>query len=191
MTNRGATAAVIAEVAKQANQPFHLAEAVFDGETVRMTDAYRNVIWNGYEYIAVGYLLEFSDIKETATLQVSEITVSLSGIDQTLVSVFLSQNYIDRSFIIYKALFDENFAIISNPIPIFEGRMDDPVIDEDPDSGKSVISVRVSNHWVDFERIPGRHTNNEEQQLHYPGDKGFEYASEIVKDIWWGRNPPK
>ena len=65
--------------------------------------------------------------------------------------------------------------------------MDTPVISDDPVGGKSVMSVTATNTWVDFTRKTGRHTNHEEQQIYFAGDKGFEYASEIVKDIIWGK----
>jgi len=187
MSNRNASAAVIAEIEKSANQPFHLFQFVFDSETVYITDAYTDVVWDGNTYLKAGHFLEFSDIEEAATLQVSQINISLSGVDQTWISLFLSYDYIDRTAIIYKAFFDADMAVVADPFLIFDGRMDEPVIDEDPDTGKSVVSVKATNHWVDFERIPGRHTNHEEQQIHYPGDMFFAFASEVVKDILWGR----
>lgn len=186
MSNRNATEAVITEVAKRANQPFHLIQFVFDNETIYITDAYTTITWNGDDYVGVGHFLSFSDIEETATLQVSAITITLSGVDQTWISLFLNYDYIDRTVIIYKAFFDSAMDVISDPVLTFQGQMDEPAIAEDPDSGKSEVSIKATNHWADFERIPGRHTNHTEQQIHYPGDMGFEFASEIVKDITWG-----
>jgi len=36
--------------------------------------------------------------------------------------------------------------------------------------------------------MTGRHTNHEENIIHFEGDKGFEFSSEIVKDIKWGKS---
>ena len=82
---------------------------------------------------------------------------------------------------------DSAQALVIDPVLIFEGRMDSPVISENPDSGNSTISISATNSWVDFERKTGRHTNHEEQQIHFAGDKGFEFASEIITDIVWGK----
>jgi hypothetical protein len=62
------------------------------------------------------------------------------------------------------------------------------VINENPDEGSCTIAISATSHWVDFERRPGRHTNHAEQQVWFPGDLGFEFSSEIVKEIRWGRS---
>jgi hypothetical protein len=189
--DRGATPAVIAEIEKSKNQPFHLVEVEFSTTTYYLTDAWRDIIWdNGtgaHTYTALGHFLGFSDIEESSTVQVANLTAQLSGIDQTLLYSVLAEYYIDRPLRIYKGFLDDNSAVIVSPILIFEGRMDSPVIQENPDDGSCVLSVSATNAWVDFERLSGRHTNHEEQQIFYPGDRGFEFVSEITREILWGR----
>jgi hypothetical protein len=185
--DRNASASVITELGAEQNFPVHLCEVYFDGETIYLTDAYRQVSWAGRIYISMGHLLGFGDIEETHELVVSNMSVSLSGVDQIYISKFLSVSYIDRQIKIYKAFLNTNTeAVIADPVLIFDGRMDQPVIAEDPDAGTSVVTVNCTNAWVDFERRPGRKTNHEEQQIWFPGDKGFEFASEITKEIKWG-----
>jgi hypothetical protein len=128
-----------------------------------------------------------SDIEEAAEVIVSSVTLSLSGIDQVWISNVLQEDYIDRTVKIYTAFMDESWALVVDPVLIFEGRMDQPSIEEDPDAGTSSVSVSATNAWVDFSRKTGRHTNHEEQTLHFAGDKGFEFASEVTPDIIWGR----
>jgi len=185
--DRSVGAAVLTELAKTANQPVHLVAIEFDEGWVYMCDGFRDITWDGHTWTAVGYFLGFTDIEESATLQVASVTVSLSGIDQSYVAAFLQEAYLDRQVKIHKAFLDADMDLVSAPFLIFNGRIDAPVIEEDPDSGKSTLEVKCSDHWVDFERIPGRHTNHAEQQIHFPGDKGFEFADQIVKAIKWGR----
>lgn len=185
--DRGSSSAFQTEVAKSNNRPVHLVEVYFDDETVYMTDAFKDITYNSNNYIAVGHFMGFSDIEEAAEVIVSSVTLSLSGVDQVWISRVLNKAYIDRTVKIYTAFLDDAQALIVNPVLIFEGRMDTPAIQEDPDSGKSSVSVSATNSWVDFSRKTGRHTNHEEQQIHFAGDKGFEFASEIVKDITWGK----
>jgi hypothetical protein len=187
MTDRGATVAVLTELEKSKNQPFHLVDVLFDPTPIYITDAWTNVIWNGQVYTALGHFLGFSDIEESADLRVTNMTVQLSGIDQSVVSAVLGEKYIDRPLRIRKAFFDENMSIIPDPVLIFEGRMDQPSIQEDPNNGSCTVTVNASSAWVDFERKSGRHTNHTEQQLFFHGDKGFEFISEITKEIVWGR----
>jgi len=185
--NRGTSAAFQTEVEKSQNRPVHLVEVYFDDETVYMTDAYKSITYNANEYQPVGHFIGFSDIEESTEVIVSSVTLSLGGIDQVWISRVLNKAYIDRTVKIYTAFLDDAQALVVDPLLIFEGRMDSPSINEDPDSGQSSVSVSATNAWVDFSRKTGRHTNHEENQIHYPGDKGFEFASEIVKDVTWGK----
>jgi len=184
---RGASAAVIAEVAKPANQPIHLFELYLSGATVFATDAYREIVWNGNAYPALGHLVGFSGVEESADLSVTQASVSLSGVDQTLIAAVLQYAYIDRRLVIRKAfLSTEGDAILIDPFPLFDGRVDAPVIAEDPDAGTCTVTLAVSSHWIDFERTPGRHTNHDEQQIWSPGDTGFSRISALNREIKWG-----
>ncbi len=187
MADRGSTSAFQTEVVKLQNRPVHLVQVIFDDETVYMTDAYKTITYGGNDYDGVGHFMGFSDIEEAAEVMVSSVTLSLSGIDQVWISKVLNKNYIDRTIKIYTAFLDSSEALVIDPVLIFEGRMDTPTIAENPDDGRSSVSVSATNSWVDFSRKTGRHTNHEEQQIHFSGDKGFEFASQIVKDVIWGR----
>jgi hypothetical protein len=185
--DRGSTSAFQTEIVKDQNLPFHLVEVYFDDQTVYLTDSYKTITYAGNDYSGVGHFLGFSDIEESTEVVVSNVTLSLSGIDQVWISNALNQDYIDRTIKIRLAFLDASQTLVIDPVLIFEGRMNQPSISEDPDGGKSTVSVSATNAWVDFSRKTGRHTNHEEQQIHFPGDKGFEFASEIVKDVIWGR----
>jgi uncharacterized protein CbrC (UPF0167 family) len=185
--DRSSTSAFQTEVAKLQNRPIHLVSVNFDSGTIYMTDSFKDVVYDGNTYQAVGHLMGISDIEEAAEVIVSSVTLSLSGIDQVWISNVLQEDYIDRTVKIYTAFMDESWALVVDPVLIFEGRMDQPSIEEDPDAGTSSVSVSVTNAWVDFSRKTGRHTNHEEQTLHFAGDKGFEFASEVTPDIVWGR----
>jgi len=185
--DRGASSSVITQIEAEQNQPCHLLEMIFDTGTTYLTDLNRNISWKGQAYSAAGNFLSFSDIEETAELQVSTVTGSLSGIDQSFVSLFLSENYLDRTVNIYKAFLNASQGLVSEPVLIFSGRISGVDIKEDPDAGTSVVTMEASSVWIDFQRRPGRRTTNSEQQSFYPGDIGFEFTSELDKEIIWGR----
>lgn len=184
--DRGASAGVIAEYAKDANQPVHLFELYLDGATTYATDAYRSIDWNGNTYPALGHFLEYSGIEEAGDLTITQASVQLSGVDQTLIAAILAYEYIDRRLVIRKGFLDGSEAVLIDPLPIFDGRVDSPAIEEDPTDGRCIVTISASSHWIDFERTPGRHTNHEEQQIWFPGDLGFEYVSQLNRQITWG-----
>lgn len=187
MSGRNATAAVLAELIKGEVRVAHLFELELDDATVRNSDAFRDVDWNGNTYVANGHFMDFTSIEETADLRIARATFSLSGIDQTQVAGVLQHTYIDRVIRAYKAFFNTDEALIADPMLIFDGRIDSTAVDDDPTRGTSSVVLTATSAWVDFERRPGRHTNHEEQQIHFPGDRGFQYATAINRQIVWGR----
>jgi hypothetical protein len=68
--DRGASAAFITEILKSSNQPIYLVEAWFDDGTIRMSDAWVNVVWGGNTYTANGYFLGFSGLSETSDMTI-------------------------------------------------------------------------------------------------------------------------
>jgi hypothetical protein len=186
--DRGADSATLAQINADQCIPVNLLEIHWDDQISRISDFNQTVTHNSNDYTAMGHFLAFSDIEETSELMTGTLTGSLSGVDKTFISLFLSENYIDRQIDLYKGFLDSSLTLVSDPLLIFSGRMHKPVIQENPDEGTCTLAIEAASHWVDFERRSGRHTNHAEQQVWFAGDKGFEFASEVMKDIPWGRN---
>lgn len=185
--DRGSTVAFQTEIAKTKNTPVHLCSVTTTGGTVYMTDGYKDISYGGNTYLKAGHFLNFSDIEESYEVMISNVTISLSGVDQSNIANFLNNDYIDQPVKIWLAFLDDSQSLISDPLLIFEGRIDMPVVNEDPAGGTCIVAVQASNAWVDFQRRTGRRANHEEQQIYFPGDMGFEFASEVVHEIFWGR----
>lgn len=168
-------------------QCFEAAYIDIDGG-VYITNAPINFNHAGHTFVSLGNFLGFSNIEETSKFQVSNITISLSGIpaydsnDQSFISQFLEHDYVDRRVTIYRAFFSNDQFV--DAIIIFSGRMDNPVINDQPGQD-TVMSVETVNNWVDYERRGGRHTNDTEHQSFYAGDAFFKYAADTIKDIKW------
>ncbi|MFM7009311.1 MAG: hypothetical protein ACKO0Z_08290 [Betaproteobacteria bacterium] len=185
MSGRGATPAALAEIAKEQVQTFYLYELYLDSSTIYATDTYTPISWGGNTYLANGAFLGFDQIEETGDLSGNTTSVSLSGVDQTFIASILLENYIDRRLVIRKAFWSAG-TVVLDPIPVLDGRIDQPVIAEDPTAGTCTVTVTVGSHWVDFERKSGRHTNDAEQKLFFAGDTGFRLIGASRADVKWG-----
>ena len=108
---------------------------------------------------------------------------------KSFIAILLTFDYIDRPVQIYNGFLDASNTLISDPILMLDGRIDHPVISEDPAQGSATISISVANQFVDWERSQYRTTNQESQDFYFPGDKGMEFASEVTEEIFWGRLP--
>jgi len=189
MANRGSTSAFQTEIVKSQNQPIHLVQIHFDSPTGTqyLTDSFIPITYDSNTYSPLGYFLSFSDIEETSQLVVNSLTLSISGVDQVYINHVLSERFVDRKVVIYKGfLSTSDDSLIADPVLIFQGNMNTPSIQEAEDQGMCTVSISVANQFVDFEKTTGRYTNQASQQSVYPGDLGFNYASEIIKDIAWG-----
>lgn len=154
---------------------------------IYITNAPMNITIGANEYISVGQFLGFSSLEENRLFTTSEITISMAGIPafetgESFLQQVLQFDYVDKEVKIYRSFFDHDSYIDS--FLMFKGRVDAPVIDDDP-SNTTTVACTCSSHWVDYERTNGVITNNNRQQQLYAGDVAFQYASDIVKDIQW------
>lgn len=191
--DRGLSAVVVAEFGAETCRPVHLLELDFS-PTIYLTDAAVALSWNGNTYLPSPFL-RFSGIDETRDLLVNQCTVGLSGVDLTVPALLLQDDYLGRTARIRKAMLTEGLAVMPGPALLIEGRLDSPVIVVDPDAGTCEASVNIVSRWAPLERPAGRSTNDADQQVLFPGDRGFENVTDEQTTLIWGGSsyltPPK
>jgi len=187
MANRSMTASMLTEIAKASVRLVYFVKLGFSTPEY-VTTAYKDVTFDGDNYQALGHLLKVSDIRETLAVRVNSVSLTLSGVDQSFIATMLGENVTNKTLQMWLGFLDSTGALVPDPVEVFSGRIDDYKFSEDTISGTAEIQVNAANHWADWEKIAGRRTNDEDQQLYYPGDKGLEFASRIVKDLRWGQN---
>lgn len=163
----------------------HTDPTTWTTEKVYLTDWNCNLNYEGNIYVACGYLLSIDGMKDTQTLQVHDLSFSLSGIDQQFLSAVLNYTYHDRRIKVHRAFFNDSYEVVADPIKIFDGRISKPNISDDT-SGAVTVSVKASSLLADFERKPSRHTNNSEHTAIFPNDNFFSKWGKIDKDVIWG-----
>lgn len=180
----------------------------------RLTNAPFDIQHQGNDYTAVGAVLNFGQIEESQEFGITEVVISLVGLplhdlpdpddadsSVNLVEQFIAQQFIDKDVRIFRAYFDKNDQLIDDSgtkgiIEMFSGRIDSPAVEES-ENDSTIIALKVTSHWVDFERRGGRRTNDNEQQNmkrydssgtvigNFSGDRIFEFAYDSIKDIKW------
>lgn len=153
---------------------------------IKVTNWARNVSALSTTFLSSSDLLEIDQISETSELQINSLNLTFSGVSQTFVSLFLTNNYIDVRTRIWTAVLSNADVVIGEPILIFDGRITGYGISDTDDT--STVAVEVASHWKDFDKTNGRKTNSNTQQLYFAGDKGFDFAADTVKDIKWGKS---
>lgn len=161
------------------------------GSDVHLTDAPVDLAFNDGDgsdtYLSSRGVLGVSDIQEENEIKIETVNLTLSGIDTANVKLFLDFDYIDRRVLVRRAILDNQYNIVGDPVLVFDGRLDQPRVLEDFQSKTATLSVSASSHWADFEAQAGRHTNDTEQQVLNSGDTFFAKVTDTQKDVKWGR----
>ena len=152
---------------------------------VRLTDLGRNITAFSNTFTASSHMLGIGEVSESTEVRVNSMSLELSGVEQTYVSLFLGTDYIDVWVSVWRAVLNSSGTIVGDPFLYFKGVISGYEIKETRET--TTISVEVASHWKDFEKLNGRKSNHNSQQLHFAGDLGLEYGARIIKDIKWGR----
>ena len=182
---RGLTTAIKTALASNKLNPVTLIYLGI-GSGSRYTDHYKDITYDSNTYTASSLFLGLSNVSESPEVSVDSITVSFTGADQTIVSLLLNNEYMEKEAEIYKGFLNSSQGLISDPFLLFKGRIESFSLEED--ANNSTLNISIASHWSDFERIQGRKTNTNSQKLYFSGDVGFDYASQSVSDIKWGRS---
>jgi hypothetical protein len=137
-------------------------------------------------YLAQGQFLDINSINESSDLRVGQIDMKFSAVDTTTLSYLLSNDYINKRVVLYRAVLNDNYTFTADDVwTIFDGRIVNYSITED--NSTAFVTISVASQFADFERTNGRRTNPASQNIHFSTDRGMDFSPQIVKDIRWGR----
>ena len=137
-------------------------------------------------FTGTGDLLGFTPIQETSTLQMSGVTISMTGIKSSIISSILSAQYTNRNGTVYMGLFDSNKGVIADVYTLFKGKMDVANIQEQADT--SIVTLNIESRLVQFDLPLNRLYTLEDQQVDFSNDLGFEFIPDLQdKEIIWGK----
>jgi len=163
---------------------FYAVEFEFDSGTVRLWNGYTDAQIEGETYQAAGDLLNISNVEENGEIAARGASVTLTGLDTSLVSVVLSEDYQNRPA---RIMFGTIESGVYSAYTLFKGRMDVMSITEDGQTAS--IDITIENRLIDLERPRVYRYTSEDQKAKYPSDLGLDYVADLQdKQILWGRN---
>jgi len=185
---RSLTTAIKNELATNDIRPVHLITIGF-GTPVNITDCSfdltSSVSGSSVTYSASDFIMGVSNHTEETDITKSSVSISLSGADQTFISVVLNENVINDSVTIFRGLLADDNTLIADPFLLYKGNIESFEIQEGEKD--STVALSIVSHWADFEKKNGRKTNNTSQQRFFSTDVGMDFSSQTVQDIKWGR----
>lgn len=155
----------------------------FDSGDVRLWNGYDDVTIDGEEYIGSGSLLSVGGVEESGEVSAKGTAIALSGIDASLISIALQENYQNRTASVIIGTIDSG---VFSTYTLFRGRMDVMEIDEGSESAS--IRLTAENNLIDLERPRSTRYTSEDQKTYYPNDLGLDYVADLQdKQIDWGK----
>ena len=172
--SRGLSSSIKTELAKSSFIMAHLVKLEFNS-TYYYTD-FASYIVDGDTYSSNGFLLKIGSISESAGLTTGSLSVTLSGVNQSIISELLNYGHINKKVSVKRAFINSSTNALIESISIYSGRVESmDIVDSDK---TSIIYLRIANHWADFRRMSGRRTNSNSQNQFFPNDKGFDFITQ-------------
>ena len=187
MTRSSTTAFNNAAIASTVD-PFFAAKLEFESGSTNLWTGVGDISFeagSGSEtFTGAGDLAQVSAVEEKSDLASSGVTLTLSGINSSLISLVLSENYQGRNATLYLGLLSSG-SVIADPYILFKGFMDTMNIN---DTGETaLIEVKAENRLIALQKAKIRRYTNEDQKLIDPTDEGFSFINDLQdKTITWG-----
>jgi hypothetical protein len=164
---------------------FYAVDLDFDSGNMRLWTGYGNKTINSQTYTGTGDLLTIDGLEEVSDLSARGTTLTLNGLDSTIVSYALTEEYQGRLVTIY-------WGVGSNTVEVFRGYMDKMTIQ---DAGEtSTISLTVESRLIALERANVRRYTRESHAAVRTAkgltgsDTFFDWTTQLQdKQIVWGR----
>ena len=156
---------------------FVAVELMFDSGALRVWSGIGDKSIGGQTYTGTGSLLSVGGIEESDGLSAPGASISLSGVDSSLVSLAIQEPYQNRDCRILLGSGDDFFEI-------FSGFMDVMTIE---DNGETcIINLTVESRLIILDRkVPLRYTQETQNSL-YPGDTFFSTVASLQdKKVDW------
>jgi hypothetical protein len=181
---RNCTTTVLDALLAPLIRPALFVQATFANETIYVWSGRGNIEWNGQTWIGTGSLLNISTVEESSTVEAKGISISLSGIDNTLLQECMSEFQVSLPVYVYFGLFDANNNLLPNPILSFAGRTDQPTVDMDVQT--STITIACESLLLDMNVPVPYRFDAPTQLIFFPNDLAFSFVNSIQNiPIYW------
>lgn len=158
----------------------------FKTGTVNIWSGAGTVSWQGITWTGIGSLLGLEGFEEGTTVMARGITITLSGLDPTLLADAMTDFQLGLPVTVYLGFYNSG-VLNGNALISWSGRMDQPTISV---SGTEAhIAINCESRLLDMNVPSDRRYTLQDQQMTWPGDLGFQFVQDIQEvNIAWGQH---
>ncbi|WP_140920882.1 hypothetical protein [Limnobaculum xujianqingii] len=159
------------------------AQIHFDSGTVYVHSGTGPIVLDGYVYYGMGRLGSVDDAGESHTTSASQLKLTLSGLDVSLLASTLNENCVGREAAIYLLVFNENDQVVANNL-LFKGKVSATGATA---GDTNALQYTLSNVFEDWQRPWSDRFTDESHKANFPDDRIFRYVAQMAeRSIYWG-----
>lgn len=172
-----------------------LVSIALPGRTIRVVDGAGQVVHDGHTYngddAVYGVLDAVEAVSEQVGTEAPKIRFTfLPASLPALAEITAPSNQGAEVILRFGAVNPATGLIIGEPELLFLGELDTASVDASETS--TVITFDVASAWERlFEQSEGQRLNNPFHQSIWPGEKGFEFVTQIQREEPWGYDGPR
>ena len=187
MSNRGGIDSQIVELLEADHQIIFLAvKAEFDTETLLLWTGDTDLVINSETYTGVGSLLSVGDVEDTLELKTTGVSLTLAGMDSTIINLALNENYVNRNITIFTGFLSGGTDHVQGTMTLFKGRIQSMTIADDPQG--ATIQLQCENRLIDLDRPSNLRFTKDSQTFINADDTCFSRVQNMQdKEIVWGQ----
>lgn len=183
---RSVTTAFNDEIIASNLRPALLIKAEFGSGDLNLWTGEGEIVYDGDTYTGARNILGIKEVKETQKLQANGMDFSLSGIDTSIISIALNEEYQWKPISMWFAVLDVDYQLIADPKKIFAGKMDVIGISDEGDTAN--VTVTAESNLIDLKDSRERRYTYEDQIDAFPGDVGLQFMpTNSDVEITWGK----
>ena len=170
-------ATTIPEVQENSIKHCLLIDLDIDGTTYYISNAYKELTYDGNTYTLLGSFLQVGEFTEDLKTTNGDVQIMLTGVDNDNINYVLSNRIKGGTAKVRRAFLDDDYSI-SAAYERFNGVITNWAIEEDEDliNGRLTNRVAVSCASINTileNRIAGQRTNSVDRNKFYPNDQTF------------------
>lgn len=163
-------------------QPFYAVELDLDSGPLRLWTGYGSITIGGNVFSGVGGLLSVDGIEEVSDLSAKSASVTLNGLQSSILSAAFTEPVQYRPATIYFGLRDDGIANA-----IFGGQVN--TVDISDDGQSSAIQVTIDSIYITLDRVRPRRYTHASQTSRYSTDTFFDWVAKLQdQQVVWGQS---
>lgn len=159
------------------------AKISFDSGTVYVHSGTGQIVLGGYVYHGMGSMGSVDDAGESHTTSPTQLKLTLSGLDLSLLSITLNESCVGREAELYLLVLDDSARVLANNL-LFKGKITATSAKAGNDNA---LQYTLSNVFEDWQRPWAERYTDESHKSTQSGDRIFRYVAQMAeRSIYWG-----